>query len=204
MQESAPSGSSAAHLSRIAHLLQSPKSDEQSSDIVLHDWWRRFGARVPAWQSRAGLFAAVVPFSLPLDRLPLEGYSPAPNAGWTSWAMPLTNFLMLLAMAVVTPYQVTRPTAINLSRFLSSAGLLRVSLLLVPSAGAGYFFFIATSSRILGAGIGVGLFVLLVAVIGRRTEATKDATSPRSALYTSRLCRIRDIRARHGNVHGCI
>ncbi|GAB3855559.1 hypothetical protein GCM10029963_50530 [Micromonospora andamanensis] len=166
------------HLSRIAHLLQSPKSDEQSIDIVLHDWWRRFGARVPAWQSRAGLFAAVVPFSLPLDRLPLEGYSPAPNAGWTSWAMPLANFLMLLTMAVATPYQVTRPTALNISRFLSSAGLLRVSLLLVLSVGTGYFFLVATSSGLLGAAIGVGLFVMLVSVIGRRTEATKDATGP--------------------------
>ncbi|MFE9186279.1 NACHT domain-containing protein [Micromonospora haikouensis] len=170
------------YLSRIAHLLQSPKSDEQSSDIVLHEWWRRFGARVTAWQSRAALLAVVAPFNLPLDRLPLKGYTPNPDEGWISWAMPLANFSMMAVLAITTPYQVQRPLALNLSRFLSSTGILRISLLLIPATGIGYFFSYTTSSGLLGAGVGIGLFILLVSLLGGRTEATRDATSPHAPI----------------------
>jgi hypothetical protein len=169
-------------LSSIAHLLCSPNSDDQSSDIVLHDWWRRFGISVPAWQSRVALVAAILPFALPLGRLPLEGYSPDPDAGWISRAMPLANLMMLVTLALLTPYIVKRPSGISLSRFLSSTGVLRAFLLLIPSAGVGYVIFVTTSSGLLGAVAAIGVFALLVSVLGFRTEVTKDATSPQAPI----------------------
>ncbi|MCG5440301.1 NACHT domain-containing protein [Micromonospora foliorum] len=169
-------------LSRIAHFLHSGKGDEQASDIVLHDWWRRFGGRVPAWQLRAAAMAVILPFALPLDSLPLTDYVPNANAGWTSWAMPLSNFLMLMAMALATPFQLTSPRGINFARLLSSAGLLRATLLAIPCAGVGYWFSTITSHDALGVGAALGLFILLVPVIGNRIEATEDAMNPHEPL----------------------
>ncbi|WFE21925.1 hypothetical protein O7621_00580 [Solwaraspora sp. WMMD937] len=166
------------HLAMIAHLLNSPKDDEKSSDIVLHDWWRRFGFRVPAWQSRVAFVAVAVQFNLPFDKLPVEDYSPDPNAGWRSWAIPLANLLMLITIAIVTPTQVARPKGVQISRFMSAAGFTRTSLALVFAGGFGYTFSQVASSNALGLAGGMGLLILFAAALGRRTEATKDAASP--------------------------
>lgn len=169
-------------LSRIAHLLHSPENGEQSTDIILHDWWQRFGGKVPAWQVRAAAFAAILPFGLPLEKLPLEPYSPDPAEGWLSWALPLANFMMLFTMALATPSRAIHPTGISLSRLLSSAGLMRTVIFLVASIALGITSAQVVSWPALGVGLGIGCFILLVSVVGSRMEATEDAMDPHAPL----------------------
>ncbi|MFC3992836.1 NACHT domain-containing protein [Actinoplanes siamensis] len=169
------------YLSIIAHFCSISRAESSGTDIVLHDWWLRFGrGRVKGWQSRLAVAAAMAPFAISVDT-PLSDYEPRDGAGWLTWAMPLGNLLMLVSIAVTTPYRAaSRPLRISFPR-LTIGVLFRVTIYIACAIGLGYMY-ASIANVALGICAGAGLLLMATIIRVFLADATEDATSPQAPI----------------------